>query len=92
MRVYYRSALYNHSFTSCSQNNWRVPRGVKGNGIPVDGFFSQRLSVLVDTFAILANCSNVIAFMSTSILKDTAPGKDERGNKEAPGGGLTPIP
>ncbi len=42
-------------------------RGVKGNGIPFDGFFNQRRSVLVDTFAIFANSSSVIAFINTSI-------------------------
>ncbi|HBB6609459.1 TPA: hypothetical protein KB475_002068 [Escherichia coli] len=46
--------------------------------MPIDGFFSQRRSVLVETFAILANCSNVIAFMSTSTLKDAA----SRGKKD----------
>ncbi|MGQ7790050.1 hypothetical protein ACULNC_16110 [Shigella flexneri] len=46
----------------------------KWQGTPVDGFFSQRLSVLVDTFAIAANCSNVIAFINTSIQKEAAHG------------------
>ncbi|EZJ95155.1 hypothetical protein AB71_2930 [Escherichia coli 1-182-04_S1_C3] len=67
MRDYYRSVLYSHSLHSCSQNNLRVPVGVKGWGIKLSGRFNQRRSVLVDTFAIAANCSNVIAFINTSI-------------------------
>ncbi|WP_205863573.1 hypothetical protein, partial [Escherichia coli] len=55
--------LCSQLITSCSQNNFRVPVGVNGKGIKVSGLFNHRRSVLVDTFAILANCSNVIAFM-----------------------------